>query len=151
MRKFYIFSINDEFKNLTNSSPYNLFKTFEDIYYLDLDEQNYGINMYEQMVKPFNKIDLNNRLFTTYHKNDHYTKFMNTHIYNDYYTDEETKLNVGNAFLVLETTSAKPTFFKVLKDIKNLFICDFQNQDYFWLESVSITFENVSKNLKHKR
>lgn len=137
MRKFYIFSINDEFKNITNSSPYNLFKTFEDIYYLDLDEQNYGINMYEQMVKPFNKIDLNNRLFTTYHKNDHYTKFMNTHIYNDYYTDEETKLNVGNAFLVLETTSAKPTFFKVLKDIKNLFICDFQNQDYFWLESVA--------------
>ena len=137
MRKFYIFSINDEFKNLTNSSPCNLFKTFEDIYYLDLDEQNYGINMYEQMVKPFNKIDLNNRLFTTYYKNDHYTKFMNTHIYNDYYTDEETKLNVGNAFLVLETTSAKPTFFKVLKDIKNLFICDFQNQDYFWLESVA--------------
>ena len=137
MRKFYIFSINDEFKNLTNSSPYNLFKTFEDIYYLDLDEQNYGINMYEQMVKPFNKIDLNNRLFTTYHKNDHYTKFTNTRIYNDYYTHEETKLNVGNAFLVLETTSAKPTFFKVLKDIKNLFICDFQNQDYFWLESVA--------------
>ena len=137
MRKFYIFNINDEFKNLTNSSPYNLFKTFEDIYYLDLEDQNYGINMYDQMVKPFNKIDLNNRLFTTYHKNDHYTKFMNIHIYNDYYTDEETKLNIGNAFLVLETTSAKPTFFKVLKDIKNLFICDFQNQDYFWLESVA--------------
>ena len=85
MRKFYIFNINDEFRTLTKTSPYNLFKTFENIYHLNIEEQKYGINMYEKMVKPINKIELNNFLFTNYCTNDHYTKFMNTHIYNNYY------------------------------------------------------------------
>ena len=62
---------------------------------------------------------------------------MNTHIYNNYYNDENTKLKVGNAFMVLETTSPKPEFFNTLKDNSNLFACDFQNQDYFWVESVA--------------
>ncbi len=137
MRKFYIFNINDEFRTLTKTSPYNLFKTFENIYHLNTEEQKYGINMYEKMVKPINKIELNNFLFTNYCTNDHYTKFMNTHIYNNYYNDENTKLKVGNAFMVLETTSPKPEFFNTLKDNSNLFACDFQNQDYFWVESVA--------------
>ena len=137
MRKFYIFNIKDEFSTLTKTSPYNLFKTFENIYHLNIEEQKYGINMYEKMVKPINKIELNNFLFTNYCTNDHYTKFMNTHIYNNYYNDENTKLKVGNAFMVLETTSPKPEFFNTLKDNSNLFACDFQNQDYFWVESVA--------------
>lgn len=104
---------------------------------LNETEQEYGINMYEKMVSPINKIELNNYLFTSYRNNDHYTKFMNTHIYNNYYNDEETKLRIGNAYLIMETTAAKPEFFSKLKVNSNLFACDFQNQDYFWIESIA--------------
>ena len=137
MRKFYIFNINNEFKTLTRVCPYNLFKSFQNIYMLNETEQEYGINMYEKMVSPINKIELNNYLFTSYRNNDHYTKFMNTHIYNNYYNDEETKLRIGNAYLIMETTSDKPEFFNKLKVNSNLFACDFQNQDYFWIESIA--------------
>ena len=53
------------------------------------------------------------------------------------YNDEETKLRIGNAYLIMETTSAKPEFFNKLKVNSNLFACDFQNQDYFWIESIA--------------
>jgi len=137
MRKFYVFNINNEFKTISKKTPYNLFKTFQNIYMLGSNEEKLGINMYEKIVKPINKNDLNNYLFTSYRNNDHYTKFMNTHIYNNYYNDEKTKLKVGNAYLILETTSANPEFFSKLRVNSNLFACDFQNQDYFWIESVA--------------
>lgn len=137
MRKFYIFNINNEFRSLNRTSPYNLFKTFNSIYHLRDEEKTYGINMYEKIVEPINKIELNNYLFNKYKSDDHYTKFMNMHIYNNYYNDEETKLSVNNAYMVLETTSAKPEFLGKLRDNKNLFACDFQNQDYFWVESIA--------------
>lgn len=137
MRKFYIFNVNNEFKTISKISPYNLFKSFQNIYILDSKEQSIGINMYQKMVKPINKNELNNYLFTCYYNNDHYTKFMNTHIYNNYYNDEHTKLKVGNAYLVLETTSSNPEFFSKLKLNSNLFACDFKNQDYFWIESIA--------------
>ena len=84
LRKFYIFNINNEFKKMTRVCPYNLFKSFQNIYMLNSNEQEYGINMYEKMVSPINKLELNNYLFTSYRNNYHYTKFMNTHIYNNY-------------------------------------------------------------------
>lgn len=137
MRKFYIFNINNEFKTLTKTCPYNLFKTFENIYNLKPEETNYGISLYEKIAAPINKIELNNIIFTNYRNNDHYTKYMNTHLYNNYYNDENTKLTIGNAFITLETTSPKPEFFSKLRNNNNYFVCDFQNQDYFWLESIA--------------
>jgi len=137
MRRFYIFNVNNEFKTISRTSPYNLFKSFQNIYMLGSSEEKIGINMYQKMVKPIKKNELNNYLFTSYRNNDHYTKFMNTHIYNNYYNDEHTKLKVGNAYLVLETTSSSPEFFNKLKLNSNLFACDFQNQDYFWIESIA--------------
>ena len=46
---------------------------------------------------------------------------------------------VNKAFLLLESNTLKPTFLNDLKEYKNLFVCDFKNKDYFWLnELVSI-------------
>ena len=136
MRRFYIFNINQEFCNLTRTSPYNLFKTFEDLYNLPEFDKNIGFDLYEKVTSPIDRYSLNTTLFSKYKEDDHYTKFMNTHLYNNFYNDEKTKLTIGNAYMVLDTTVIKPTFLKYIKD-KNFFVCDFQNQDYFWLVSIA--------------
>jgi ribonuclease HIII len=137
MRRFYIFNINKEFKTLTRNSPYNLFKTFENLYYLKDDSNHLAIDLYENITSPLDRITINNKLFNSFQEDDHYSKFMNTHLYNNFYSDETTKLIVGNAYMVLDTTSPSPTFIDKLAKNSNYFACDFQNKDYFWLESIA--------------
>lgn len=138
MRTFYIFKINDEFATLTKNCPYNLFKSMEQIYYTDKTDLSVAYNIYEQMILPFNKNRVNIDIFKEYRDNDFYTKYDNTHMINNFYNDEQTKLIVNSSFMLLRTSILKPTFFNILSNDKNIFVCDFENKDYFWLESVMV-------------
>ena len=137
MRHFYIFNISNEFIILTKTHPYTLFKTFEELYYMPKKDINYGANIYDNITTPIEKINLNKEIFNDYKLDDHYTKFMNTHLYNNYFSDENTKLTINNSFIKLDTTSINPVFFKFLNKYNHLFVCDFENKDYFWLESIA--------------
>lgn len=139
-RTFYIFKINKEFTTLTKDYPFNLYKTMEQIYFLGPNEVNTAYKMFENIANTIDKKEINLKLFEEFRHNHNYTKFDNRHMINNYYTDEETELTVKNAHLVLKSTSENPSFLSNLKDNKNLFVCDFQNKDYFWLDQ----FEAVS-------
>jgi len=137
MRHFYIFNINNEFIELTKKKPYQLFKTFEELYNMPKNELIYGVNIYDNITLPINKNNISDELFKDYHNNSNYIKFMNTHLYNDYFKDENTTLIIKNAYMLLDTTTFKPSFFNFLNRYKSLFACDFENRDYFWLESIA--------------
>ena len=117
MRTFYIFKINNEFTALTRNCPYNLFKSMEKIYYTDKKNLNVAYNVYEQIVLPFKKDKINVDIF---------------------YNDEQTKLIVNSSHMILKTTVMAPSFFNILRNYSNIFVCDFENKDYFWLESVLV-------------
>ena len=136
MRTFYLFKINKEFITLSEKRPYNLYKTMEDIYNLKEDELNIGYTMFRQIISPFDKEKMNNYIFHNYKDDDHYTKYNNNHMINNFYTDEQSKLVVNKTFLMLKTTKVKPTFFDDLKNDTAIFVCDFKNKDYFWLEEM---------------
>ncbi|HJJ17585.1 MAG TPA: sporulation inhibitor of replication protein SirA [Bacilli bacterium] len=138
MRTFYIFKINNEFTALTRNCPYNLFKSMEKIYYTDKKDLNVAYNVYEQIVLPFKKDKINVDIFENYKDNDHYTKFNNIHMINNFYNDEQTKLIVNSSHMILKTTVMAPSFFNILRNYSNIFVCDFENKDYFWLESVLV-------------
>lgn len=136
MRVFYIFKINKEFITLTERNPYTLYKTLESLYYLKTDDLDLGYSMFKEIVNTFDKVELNNYFFKKYKEDEHYTKYNNRHMLNNFYTDEQSKLVINKTFLVLKTTKVNPTFFKDLRKINSLFVCDFKNKDYFWLEQV---------------
>ena len=138
MRTFYIFRINNEFATLTKDCPYNLYKSMEKIYYTDKKDLSIAYNIYEQIILPFKKNKINVNIFENYKDNDFYTKFNNIHMINNFYNDEQTKLIVNSSFMVLKTTILTPSFFNVLRDYSNIFVCDFENKDYFWLERVAV-------------
>ncbi len=138
MRTFYIFEINPEFATLLKDSPYNLFKSMESIYYTNKQNIYSAFNIYEQLVHPLDKKLLNQQIYDSHKDSDIYTKFNNTHMINNFYNDEQTKLTINSSFILLKSNINRPSFFDDLKQNNNLFICDFENQDYFWLQAITL-------------
>lgn len=138
MRTFYLFKINKEFCNLTKNCPLNLFKSLEEIYYTDKTNVDMAYNIFEQIIEPFKDNVLNKNLFDNYQENVNYTKFNNVHMINDFYSDEQSKLIINKSFMLLKTNVTNPDFLKRLVNEKNIFVCDFMNKDYFWLESILV-------------
>jgi hypothetical protein len=136
LRTFYIFNISKELAILCKDNPYNLFKTLEGVYYLNEADLNYGMSLFESVAIPFHKTEINNEIYKTYKDNDFYSlKGYKHKIYNKY-KDELTEIDIHSAFLLLKTNTNKKTVFQNLLFNNNLFVCDFKNKDYFWLDKL---------------
>ncbi len=136
MRTFYIFKINDEFYSLTKDCPYNLYKSLEQIYRLNKVNLSDAYNLFSSICLPFDKGKINKNIFDEYKDNESYVKFNNVHMINDYFTNEKSKLIIKSTHLKLTTSKIKPIYFDNLKSVKGIFVCDFKNVDYFYLEQV---------------
>ena len=138
MRHFYLFDINNSLINISNGMEYNLYKFFSDIY--NSDKSNYALynKIYSSIIKPIDKKKLNNNIYNTYKTNLFYTKFKNKHCYYNYLDKEETRIIINNSFIKIDSNNIKPAFIKYLSKYSNLFVCDFDNNDYFFLESVAL-------------
>lgn len=137
MRHFYIFNIDINFKKTIKLNDYFLYKMFDELHNISSENMCYGLNIYNNITKPINKKYINDKLFRCYKNNLHYVKFMNKHMYNNYFNNESSMLTVKNSYIELNSTSINPIFFKSLYKYKNLFVCDFENKDYFWIESIA--------------
>lgn len=135
MRTFYIFKIKKHFVILTKHNPYNLYKTIEKIYYLKEEQLKTSSIMFENLKDSFNKNNLNNNIFNIYKNNYSYTNFRNTHTIINNYTQEMTKLTINKDYLLLRTNKEKPEILNII-DSKDIFVCDFNNKDFFWLEDL---------------
>lgn len=138
MRTFYIFKIKEEYANLTKNNPYHLFKMLSYIYNLDTGEISRGVELFNKMTDNFNSKEIDVELFRNYRENYFYTKFKNIHQINNIYKKEESKLIIRKKFLLLKSSVIRPVFLNYLDKYHNLFFCDFENKDYFWLEKLAI-------------
>ncbi|MBE6161448.1 MAG: sporulation inhibitor of replication protein SirA [Firmicutes bacterium] len=135
MRKFYIFNINKEFEILNKNDGYELYRQMEIINNLSRDEFYIAVKIYETLVSPIDKSKFNDEVYNNHKNSFFYTKYKNNHMINNYYKDEESRLVINKCYLILETNILKPSFIKDLIN-KGLFVCDFENKDYFWLDSL---------------
>ncbi len=136
MRHFYLFDINNNI-NINKTHPYGLYKLFLELYHSSTSNYRYYNRIYGSIIKPINRKLLNNNIYNVYKTNVYYTKFKNKHYYNDYLDNEETRVIINNSFIRVDTNKIKPSFFKYLNKYSNLFVCDFDNNDYFYLESIA--------------
>ena len=135
MRTFYIFKINKEFSLLLKENPYTLYKTLENIYLLDKESISIGKDLLEQVASLINIDAINKMIYEKNKDNDFYMKIGSNHrIYNKY-RDEETIITVKNTHIYL-TTNVLPKNIHLFLPSKDLFVCDFQNRDYFWLSKL---------------
>ncbi|MEG1558864.1 MAG: sporulation inhibitor of replication protein SirA [Bacilli bacterium] len=138
MRTYYLFCIKDEIYDITKNSPKDLYCSFERIYKMNKNDINIGYNIYKRIANQINKPKIN-RLITSINENNiNYTCFNYNHVINNFYNNENTKLTIYNSYIVIKTNASIPSFFKDFNTINNLFVIDFNNEDYFYLKKALV-------------
>ena len=95
--------------------------------------------MFNQLTESIDKDKLDRKIFIKYHKNMIYSKNGNDHIINNLYKNEVSILRIKKAYLLIESNNNYSTFFKIINELgNNYFICDFINQDYFWINDIKM-------------
>lgn len=135
MRVYYIFKINKYFSYIYNNKPYKLYKMIEEIFHVNNYDMILSYKIYEQVAITFNKEKFNKYLKNKYSLDKYYLTNKSSHIYSN--INEYSKLVVNNSNLKIKTNVNNPIFFKdVVEYSDNIFVCDFINKDYFWLEKI---------------
>lgn len=136
MRHFYIFKINPHVEKLLKDNPYELFHTLETIYFRSPDDVHLGYVFVSQLIEPMSVKEFDIALFKQYKNNYFYMKYKNVHSMHDVYRRENTTLSLYKTYIKLETDVIKPRFLESLQNFSSLFVCDFEEKDYFWLDSM---------------
>ena len=134
MRIYYIFKINEDYAKLTKNKPFNLYQVLENIYLMNNEDLILSYKMFEEVAIQIDRKNINTLIFNLYKDNLNYSCFNNVHTYNDYLKGEETKLILNNSHIKVKSNQNFPTFLRDFNGYKNLFVCDFINNDYFWLK-----------------
>ena len=129
MRKYYLFIIKLEYTKKYKNKSYVLYKILENLYNLKTYDFSYGVNIYKQICLPFAVKVLKNYI----NKRIHHKK-INDKIIKIKSKFENTYLQINYSCSIIKTDVNTPQIFKIFNIYnKNIFICDFQNNDYFWL------------------
>lgn len=131
MRIYYLFKINDSFSKLYYSKTYYLYKMLEQISLSSKNDFIISYRLFEQMAVPYNKTDINSKIYRKYAFDNNYKKTLNKHVLDD--GVEKSRLTVYNTYIKIKTNKNISSFFKLLSHEENIFVCDFNNKDYFWL------------------
>ncbi len=84
---------------------------------------------------PFNKLAINEYIYNQNKNSQYYQRDNNVHIIKN---DKYNKLTINESCLVLKTDDIYSIFLNDLNSyLDNIFICDFKNNDYFWLETLN--------------
>ena len=134
MRTYYIFNVNKYYSYMYKDKPFKMYKIFEEIYYSKDYDSIKTYHVLEEIANPFNKIMLNEYIYFEYKLKYGYKRKDNLHYLN---TTEKSILRINNYNIKIETEGNYSEFFNEISNYNNnLFVCDFENMDYFWLSKL---------------
>ena len=144
MRVFYLYQINELCQDLYEKYPYRLYHILKDVYYTSKYNQPIAISSYDQITEKFNKVFIDNFINNEYRLKLYYHNTNHIHIISN--TNEYSTLMVSRYSLKLKTNLNYSSFFKTINDYnEKIFVCDFQNSDYFWLNRIVNNDKNKIK------
>ena len=136
MRNFYLFLINDNLYSLFKDNPYSIYNILKEICSLNNNDSMYGNNLFKSICSKIDADKLNRKIFIDYHRELCYKKDHKKHIYNNLYLNEETYMEIKNSYIKIKSNKDYSYFLRALSKYNlNLFVCDFKNHDYFFLEN----------------
>ena len=131
MRKYYLFQIRKEFYELYQNNTLALYKLLYNIYKLDKNNFSYGISLYNQLCETINVSHLKNYFQNKKNIINKKNKYLFSS--NQYY--EKTIMQINLSSIIILTNVNIPCILKIINYYnKYIFICDFNNSDYFWLK-----------------
>lgn len=136
MRVYYLFKVNSYFYYIYKKKPFKMYKMLEEIYHTKNSDVVLTYRMFEQIASPFNKNKVNNYINNCLNNEVFYVRSNNIHLISS--NIEYSKLSVSNSNLKIKTNINYTSFFDILDNYTdNIFVCDFINKDYFWLQNVN--------------
>ena len=128
-----MFKIKKEFKKNFKYNEFNLYEAINSINYIKKEEINYAYDLLMSINVPLNKFQINKMIYNNLKKLDGYTLFKNSHKYLNYFTKEDSELILKNNYMLLVSNKEDNLFLKEIKKISDLFICDFDSTEYFFV------------------
>ena len=116
MRTFYIFKIKRELTILTKETPYNLFRTIENLYYLDNDSLGVSFKIYNDLFDLFDKEYINKRINNLFKNNRYYSRDGDIHYIYNKYRPENSTLRVYKSHIILKSDIINPNWGKYEKN-----------------------------------
>ena len=139
MRIYYVFDIRSEYVDLYKETPNSLYNVLHQLYYMRKKDLEYGFNMFKQLANRIDKDEVDKNIFLKLHNKMTYVKKGDNHIINNLYKDEVSVLKVKYSYILINTNKSYTDFFNTLAlDNRNYFVCDFINNDYFFLSNIKI-------------
>ena len=133
MRTFYLFEIKENILRNYKNNYEELYNLLENIHYLKTEDIVLGYSIFNSIVNPIRKDDYNEYIKRKNLDNESYICYNYTHTINDFYFDESTKMIINNSHIKIKSNKNIPSFFYNIRNFDNIFVCDFNNHDYFLL------------------
>ena len=121
MRKYYLFNLN----NNINKDAKKIYLILSELFYLNSNKFKYGLTIFNEICFPFNKEEIIKKLKKNFECKNNKLKIEDL---------EKSIIEINNSCIIIQTNSNISIIFKYLNIIeKNIFVCDFINNDYFFL------------------
>ena len=135
MRIFYAFCINEFYQSMYYKHSYRLYKILEGIHHAREYDKISSYRLYKQVANPINKMMCNGYITKNYRLCYEYYSDHNAHYIKK--KEEHTKMIISNIHVKIISDVNFPSFFRDIYFYENdIFVCDFENKDYFWLDKV---------------
>ncbi len=130
MKTFYVFKIKNNYISIALNNSTNLYLLLKSIYQYKNKDILVAFNLFNELCLPINIDFFNKYIYDRLKDDDLYTKFKNTHLYHDYFSGEESKMIIYKSHIRIKSNKDNNVFLCNLKDLTELFVCDFMNEYY---------------------
>jgi len=129
MREYNLFVIKKEYFNLYKKRPLYLFNILQNLFYFQ-NNFNYGVTLYEQLCNRINIYRIKEYL------NDKYDLECDK-----YFHIDKVLIELKPSRIILKSKCNLPRIMKSFNCYNRyIFVCDFINEDYFWLNEVCLQY-----------
>lgn len=139
MRTYYAFIIKDSLMHFYLKKPYSLYRILEQIYRLKNSDIVLGYRLLGQVTNPFGTRKTDKFIYKKHFNELEYSKLDDGHMIKNLYSEEITFLKVFNSHVRIKTNNNYSSFFNSIHEYNNnIFVCDFENQDFFWINKINL-------------
>ena len=124
--------------------PENIYTLLNSIYTYKSKDIVVAFDLFNEICLPINMEFFNKYIYDKLKNDEDYTKFINTHMYHNYFSGEESKLLIYKSHMKIKSNEKNNVFLSNLKEITDLFVCDFINNYYNFFT------KNKEENIRNK-
>lgn len=129
MRIYYLFVIKKELYDIYKKKETSLYKTLYKLYTASLEEYNYAYVIFNQLCDIINTSILN-----TYFDEKDMKRINSIYELKKNETKEHSFIKITPTYIKIKTNKNISELFKIFFYYnQNIFVCDFNEKDYFWL------------------